>query len=154
MFSDKNDYLTGRKPAPIGDCQETVSQRFSLDAATGDLVLNAIAPIGILPAGHVPVGMLVDADDLDSNGTPLLSLTFGILNDAGTDLLTDATAGGAVWGASTIGRTGGQEQVYSKALARCPQDATKDRKIGVKVTAAAATAAAGQIGLTLLYRPA
>lgn len=154
MFADKNDYLTGRKPAPIGDSQEIVAARFALSAGTADLALNTVAPIGILPAGHVPIGLMVDADDLDTNGTPTLSVSVGILNDAGTDLLTDATVGGAVFGVSTIGRAGGQEAIYSKALARCPQDATKDRIVGIKVTAAAATAAAGEIGVTLKYRPA
>ena len=50
-FSKSNDQLTGRKPALFPAGCEVVAERFELDLATGDLALNTIGAVGILPAG-------------------------------------------------------------------------------------------------------
>lgn len=153
-FTNSNDYLDGRKPAPTPAGGEVVACRFSLSLVAGDLDLNDIGAVGILPAGCVPVALIYDSDDLDSNGTPTIAASVGILNSGGTDLSTAAADGGAVWGSGiTTSQAGGQAQVVSKALSRVTAS-TSDRKIGVKFTTAAATAAAGELGLTLLYRAA
>lgn len=153
-FANSNDYLDGRKAVPTGQGSEVLSARFPISLTTGDLALNDIGAVGILPAGHVPVALLVDSDDLDSNATPAVVLAVGVLDAAGTDLSTAAADGGAAWGTGlTVGQAGGQVSVESKALSRV-QATGADRKIAVKVTTAAATAQAGELGLTLLYRPA
>ena len=77
-----NDYLTGRKQPVSADTFGTCAVRYGLPLATGDLTLNNIGNIGILPAGCVPVGLLVDADDLDGNGTPTLQFAIGVSNAA------------------------------------------------------------------------
>jgi hypothetical protein len=153
-FTNSNDHLTGVKPVPTPAGGEVVATRFSLTLATGDLALNDIGAVGILPAGCVPVGLLVDSDDLDAHGTPTLAMSVGVLNAAEDALSTAAADGGAVWGSGlTVAQAGGQVQVLSKALSRVSASQS-DRKIGVLVSTAAATAAAGEIGLTLLYRAA
>lgn len=167
-FANSNDYLDGRKPVPTSESgHKVLATRFEIQMATGDLDLNDIGVLGILPAGHIPVGALMDADDLDSNGVPALVHSIGIGNlalkdaagaasaDAANTLISTTTVdGGAAWGTGiTVGQAGGQVQVLSKALSRV-QAVSYDRYIVGKVTTAAATAAAGKLGLTLQYRPA
>lgn len=153
-FTNSNDYLTGRKPIPTGDDAAVIAVRFAVQLGTSDLTLNNVGAVGKLPAGHVPVAVYVDSDDLDSNATPAIQLAVGILNAAGTDLSTAANDGGAAWGTGiTIAQTGGQVNVTSKALSRVAAQSS-DRTIALKITAAPATAAAGEVGVTVLYRPA
>lgn len=153
-FANTNNTLTGRKPVPTASGGEAVAARFAVDLVTADLTLNNVGVVGILPAGHVPVSLLVDADDLDTNGTPTLVASIGILNAAGNGISTATADGGAAWGTGlTVAQAGGQVAVASKALSRV-QASGEDRKIAVMFTTAAATAAAGQIGATLVYRPA
>lgn len=151
-FVNSNDYLVGRKPVPTSDGYGVVAVRFAIALAAADLALNAIGAVAILPARCVPVALYYDSDDLDTNASPAVSASVGVLNDAGTALSTAAADGGAVWGAAiATSQAGGQSAVMSKALSRvAPKDT--DRKIGVTFTTAAATAAAGELGLTLLYR--
>lgn len=166
-LTNSNDYLDGRKPLPTSaSAHEVMAVRFAQTLATADLALNVIGAIAKLPAGHVPCGLKIDADDLDS-GTPALVQSIGVGNlalqdaagavsaDAANTLIsTKAADGGAAWGTGiTVGQAGGQVDVLSKALARV-QAVDYDRYIVVKTTTAAATAVAGEFGVTLLYRPA
>lgn len=162
-----NDFLTGRKAARTGSEVDLISERYSLTLGTADLALNVIGAIGILPAGHVPVAVMFDSDDLDSGATPLIAWSIGIGNlalrnaagaasaDAADTLIsTTAADGGGAWGTGiTTSQTGGQSQVLSKALSRV-QSVQYDRDIVLQATAAAATAVSGIVGVTILYRPA
>jgi len=153
-----NDFLTGRKPVPNAAGIELISQRFSISLATADLANGVIGAIGILPGGHVPVAFELDASQLDSNATPTLAYSVGILNAAGTALSTASADGGAAWATGqTTGRTAGGSAsgiVPSRALKTAVQSALADRQIGILLTAAAATAVAGDLNLTLYYRAA
>lgn len=158
-----NDFLLGRSPVPFPAGLETISQRFKLPLATADLALNTVGNIGILPAGCIPVELIIDSDDLDSNGTPTIAWSIGVSNGAvtnnqqsaaGTDISTATADGGAAWGTGiTVSQAGGQVQVLSKALSRVTP-VNYDRYIVLKATAAAATAVAGEIGVMLQYRAA
>lgn len=149
-FSNTNDYLTGAKPVPTPTGGDVVATRFSLALKTTDLALNTVGAVGVLPANCLPVAVLLDSDDLDSGTAAAMSV--GILDSAGTDISTAAADGGAAWGASiTVAQAGGQAQVLSKAISRV-QPSNHDRKVGIKVTTAAGTAVAGEVGITLLYR--
>lgn len=151
-FTNSNDFLTGRKPTVTCDCAEVVAVRYALTVATGDLTLNNVGVIGLLPGGAVPVAVLVDSDDLDTHGTPTIAWSIGLANTGETDISTAAADGGAAWGtALTVSQAGGQVQVLSKAISRVTAT-SGDRKIMLKATAAAATAASGELGVTLLYR--
>lgn len=162
-FATKNAYLNGSKSAPEPNGTDVTACRFAQAVGASEMALNAIDNIGILPAGCVPVGVIVDSDDLDTNGTPTIAFAFGVSNAAvangvqgatPTDISTATVDGGAAWATGvTTAQAGGQAQFYSKALSRV-QAVNYDRYIVAKATAAAATGAAGELGLTLLYRNA
>lgn len=167
-FTGSNDYLDRRKPMPTGDAAGGVhSVRFTLAMAVADLDANDIGPIGILPAGHVPVSMVVDGTDMDTS-TAALVVQFGIgnlnLKDAAgavsadlknTLMSTVAADGGAAWGSSV--NTGTDAAFIQQILSRPMTQVTPvdyDRYIIAKITTAPTAAAAGTLGLTLNYRPA
>jgi 1,6-anhydro-N-acetylmuramate kinase len=151
-FTNSNDFITGRQSAPYPAGPEVVAQRFTLALTTGDLALNTIGQIGVLPAGCVPVGLLVDGTDMDSS-TAAMILQLGILDAAGTAFSTAAADGGAAWGSTTAVNTAFQQQVLSQPMMTVTAS-NSERKIGVKVTTAPTTAVAGTLGVTLLYKAA
>lgn len=157
----KTDQRNGVKPMPVAQGAELISVRAEFTttaAAAGDLW--SMLPI---PEDHILVDVILDADDLDSNGVPTLTLSVGFLNATEADL--DVTAnvngdGAAFIVASTIGQAGGVARPTTKslwrALARAAGDAVngtaKCRYLGVKAVAGAATHQAGELGLTAIYR--
>jgi len=153
-FVNKNDFLTGRKPIPTPAGGEVLSVRFALDLPTGDLALNDIGAVGILPAGCVPVDVHVDATDMDS-GAAAMVLQVGICNAGETDLSTAAADGGAHWGVTTAANTAFHQRLTFNGTALVSvAKAETDRKVGVKVATAPTTAVAGTVGVTLFYRAA
>jgi hypothetical protein len=147
-FTNSNDYLTGRKPTVFPAGSEVVAVRFPIDLVAADLDANDTGSVAILPAGCVPVGLVYDSDDLDTNATATISASVGPVNAADTDL-------SEVWASGITASRDGSVSVVtlSRAAMRLSPPAA-DVRIGVKFTAAAATKAAGQVGLTLLYRAA
>jgi hypothetical protein len=145
-FTNSNDYLSGRKPAPFPAGGEVVAARFPIDLVAADLDANDTGAVAILPAGCVPVGLVYDSDDLDTNASPTITASVGPVNAGATDL-------SEVWVSGiTASRDGTAATLaLSKAAMRMAAPAA-DVTLGVKFTAAAATKAAGQVGLTLLYR--
>ncbi len=151
-FTNSNDYITGRKPPVTPAGTEVVAVRYELDLTTGDLALNTIGQIGLLPAGCVPVDLLIDGDDLDT-GAAALVMQFGIWDGAGANLSVLAADGGKHWGTSTAVNTDFLQRITpnGNAMSRV-LPAQADRRLGVKVTTAPTTPAAGKLGVTLLYR--
>lgn len=145
-FTNRNDYLDGRKPVVFPAGGEVVAVRFPIDLVAADLDANDTGAVALLPAGCVPVGLVFDSDDLDTNASPTISASVGPVNAGETDL-------SEVWASGiTASRDGSAVTVaLSKAAMRMTAPVA-DLKIGVKFTAASATKAAGQVGLTLLYR--
>lgn len=151
-FTGSNDYTTGRANPVTPAGVELASMRFTLAMATADLALNSIGQIGILPAGCIPVQLLVDGTDMDS-GAAAMVLNVGILDAAGTALSTAAADGGAAWGSTTAVNTAFQQQILSQPMATVTRSDV-DRKIGIKVATAPTVAVAGTLGVTLIYRSA
>lgn len=153
-FTNSNDYITGRKPVPFPAGGELLSCRFDLALPTGDLALNTIGQIGILPAGCVPVDVYVDGTDMDSS-TAALVFDVGVLDAAGTALSTDAADGGGKWGSTTAANTAFYQRL-TPSLNAIPTvaKASTDRKIGLKVATAPTTAVAGTVAVTVFYRAA
>jgi hypothetical protein len=154
-FTNTNDYITGRKPVPTPAELDVVAVRFTLDLALADLALNTIGQVGILPAGYVPVDVFVDGTDMDT-GAGAGVYQVGIWDGAGASLSTATADGTGAWGdTGTASAT-----AFSKAIVRTLNNinlvtpTNVDRKIGVKVTTAPSTAAAGTLGVTVLYRAA
>lgn len=133
---------TGPKFSPPAKTVGVVSQ--TITVGTSDLVLNTLMDIGYVPRGSRVLDVVLSATDMDTNGTPLLVLAVG---DSGDDdrFIT----------ASTIGQTGGTVRAGNAAGSALTLAAhtqyTADTLLQVKVTAAAATAAAGTIAATVFY---
>lgn len=123
----------------------------NVDRAGGNAVIRTILPILaallvndqlemlILPAGHVPVDFILDSDDLDSNGTPLIAFDAGIMTGIPGDTVNARTIGTEFLSADITPRAGGVARTARVQATRIlPSEA--DRSIAIKVQAAPATA--------------
>lgn len=145
-FTNSNDYLDGRNPPVLPAGGEVVAVRFPIALVAADLDANDCGAVAILPAGCVPVGLTYDSDDLDTNASPTIAASVGPVNAGATDLSSTWASG------ITASQSGVAANVaLSKDAMRLAASST-DTRIGIKFTAAAATKAAGEVGLTLLYR--
>lgn len=144
---------TNVAPTPAG-AGEMVSYRAEIDLTAAQVVDDQIIEMGPLPANCDLVDVILDGDELDTNGAPTLTANVGVMsgdfgvNDGartvGAELMavlaaTMGTANGFVQRPTTVG---------AFRIAR----SNVDRGIGIHFTAAAATAAAGKLGLTVIYR--
>lgn len=145
-FTNSNDYLDGRKPAVYPAGGEVVAVRYPISLVAADLDANDTGSVAILPAGCVPVGLVYDSDDLDTNASPTIAASVGPVNAAATDLSSTWASG------ITASQSGTAANVALSTAAMRLAPAATDTIIGIKFTAAAATKAAGEVGLTLLYR--
>lgn len=109
------------------------------------LALNDIVDIGIIPANHTVSDVIIDTDDLDTNGTPLMSVDVGVLSGTPGDTVSVRTMGNEFFAADTTVRTGGLARMTKSAGLRVAP-VGYDRSIGIKITAAAATQASTTTG--------
>jgi hypothetical protein len=112
-----------------------------------------------LPADCVPVGYVLNVSDLDSGGSPAVTLDLGILNEAGTAISTADEDGGDEWvDGSTLGQGGGiLLHTASKAaydVVGAVEAVDVDRVVAVVIPVGAATGADGTIELELFYKAA
>jgi hypothetical protein len=137
-----------------GDCAgDVVVNRFFIDLAATDIVAGNLIDLGILPAGHTVTNAVLLPDDLDSNGTPTLTLDVGIMSGTPGDAVSVRTVGNEMFSASTSEQTGAVEKMSLKTgYTIAPTSA--DRSIGVKVVTGPATAAAGRLRLLVEMAPA
>jgi len=150
-----NGHMTGRLSAETPMNVNLVAERFSVNLQAADLASGVVGAVGILPAGCIPMALEIDATDMDTNGTPTFAFSVGVVNDAESAISTAAADGGAAWFTGRQeGRAAGVSGLLTSLALRSVQAAQVDRKVGVAVTANAATAAAGTLGLTLYYRQA
>jgi len=147
-FTNSNDYLTGRKATVFPSGSEVVAVRFPIALVAADLDANDVGAVAILPAGCVPVGLVYDSDDLDTNASPTIAASVGPVNTGQTDLASTWASG------ITASQSGAAANVALSTAAMRLAPAATDTLIGIKFTAASATKAAGEVGLTLLYRAA
>lgn len=142
-----SDVALGMHPMPVPMGSELVAVRVFVDL-TAAPALNDTVYLGDLPEDCVPVDCILDSTDIDTNGAPAVTISAGFLTAAKTDL--DGTA----WiVSSTIGQTGGMARPTTNTMVKtAPSSARKP--FGLKFTAAAATFANGQVGLTIFYRAA
>jgi hypothetical protein len=106
---------------------------------TTALAAGDIIDLGPIEAGVTPVDVKLITDDLDTNGTPTITLTVGILNAGKTDLSGGTNENFIV--ASTAGQAGGVA-VATLPAAYLLGASTSARRLGIKVVAGPATAAA------------
>lgn len=146
-------------PIPIAypDCAgDVVVNRYEIDLGSAPLkgvtlAQDDILDIGIIPGTSQVVDVIIDSDDLDSNGTPTLAFDVGVLT--GTPGTTGSrTCGNEFFAASTVAQAGGVVRTTKKEAFRVAR-ADKDTSVGVKITAAAATqATSGKIGVSVFVK--
>lgn len=142
----------GTRPMPVSSGSDVLAVREKIALTVSPGAGDILAMLD-LPADHMPVDVILDTDDLDG-ATPTLTLDVGVLNAAKTDIDVTAPSGGGKWiTASTIGQTGGLVRPTTKEITRVTPTVA-NRKVGVRVAAAATNFQAGDVGLTLLYRAA
>jgi hypothetical protein len=127
-------------PAPV-DGVQVIAIIGDFVVPTG-LVVNDVIEMGGLPADCVPVNLIVSTEDMDSNGTPLITLDAGIISGNFGALDNARTCGNEFFAASTVGQAGGI-QAMNKAAGAMLAPSTSDRGWGLKVAAAAATLTVG-----------
>lgn len=150
-----SDYVRG--PARVASPDTAgvvVAVRFKYTVTTALNVDGQIIELGVLPANCSIRHAILDSDDLDT-GTAAITLDVGIMNgEVGEDLTNIGTArtmGAELFSASTVARAAvGAVAMASKDALRLASSA-KDRSIGLKILAASAVAAEGEVGLTLFF---
>lgn len=144
----QSDAAKGKLNVPYpGYAGQAVKVRYSMPVPTtvddGDIL--ELAPI---PPNCRVVDIVLDTDDLDSHGTPAMSIDVGIMSGEWGNPAQDRTCGDEFIAASTTPRTGGVVRPSTAGAYRTGKS-DKARSIGVKIVAKAATAAAGSVGLTV-----
>lgn len=133
---------------------QVVAHRFTfpvtalIAAAAGDII--EMAPI---PRGCTVVDMILDSDDLDTDGTPAITMDVGIMSGVFGDTAQDRTIGAEFFSGSTVGQAGGLVRPTLKTAQRVAASDT-ERSIGIKIGTAADAGAAGTVGLTIFYAAA
>ncbi len=129
-------------PQPDSGCVDTVPVDIDFPAVT--FAVNDMIRLIEIPAGVTVQDYAFVFPDIDT-GTPAFAFSFGVMNAAGTDLATVYASGLTAGQSNTIVRAPNSD---------CAQDATNNvlvRRLGIKVTAAAATyAGANKTGTVLL----
>lgn len=148
----QTDHAKGTALAPTPDMAgDMVSYRATIALTAAQLTLGQIIEMGPLPAGCDLVDAILDSDDLDSNGAPTITLDCGIMSGAAGVVDAGRTVGTELLAASTVAQAGGLVRPTAKGAARVARSDT-DRGIGIKIAAAPATAQAGTVGMTVIYR--
>ena len=130
-----------------GDCAgDLVINQFFIDLTAAQVVNGNFFDVGVLPAYHTVTDMVLIPDDLDSNGTPTITLDVGIVSGTPGDATSNRTIGAEFFSADIGARTGTLARMsLASGFKVIPTEA--DRSIGVKISAASATAAAGRVRL-------
>jgi len=115
---------------------------------TTALTADDILKVGYLPAGCVPIDVIVIADEIDSHGTDTLAMEVGLLNDDEDDIITAASFVAAAQAdtAPTVTRAA------AIGMVGIAPDEDDDRILAVKITTEAATAVAGDVRVIMTYR--
>lgn len=147
-------FANNNLPTIYGDCAgDKIVNEFFIDLTAAQIAAGNIFDLGILPAFHTVVDMVLITDDLDSNGTPTITLDVGMLTGTpGDNVSSSRTCGAEFFSADTTARTGGVSRM-SLATGFRVQPTGSDRSIGLKVNGAAATAAAGRVRALVSMAP-
>lgn len=149
-----SEFSKGTQPVVAGDCAgDVVVNDYYIDVTAAQLTLNAMFDIGVLPAGHGLVDCILISDDLDTDGSPTVTLNVGVMDGTPGDTTSDRTMDAVIFAASTVGQAGtAARPTLATAFKILPTNT--HRSLGVKVAAAPTTAAAGRIRLRCLMAPA
>lgn len=144
----KTARITNNQPAPSADQNGVIAVRAEYSLLTA-LALNDTIDFAKIPAGHIPVDVILDSDDVDTGGAPAAVFQVGLRAADGTTDDPDAFIKD-----STVGQAGGVARANVVTAFRIGSH-TADRNVYLTVSTAPATGAtSGKIGVTVLYRPA
>lgn len=129
-----------------------ISNDYFVDLTAAQLAVNNIVDIGLLPAGHTVTDMILLPGDLDTSATPTVALDVGMMSGTPGDIVSVRTCGSEFFAADIGARTGAASRM-SQATGFLVKASAADRSIGVKIQAAATTAAAGRIRLRVIMHP-
>lgn len=152
MANLKSLQTTNALPIPTAANATDIVPVVATFVVPAGLALNDVIEMGPLPAGYVPIDLIVAFPDLDSNGTPTIKFDAGILSGAWLD--TGArTCGNEFFAADVTAQAGGLARMNKAAGAQIAPT-TAARSWGLKVQTGAATlTAGGTVTATILYRP-
>lgn len=118
------------------------------------LALNEVIEMGGMGEGMIFTGVKVVVEDLDSGGSPAVTLDAGIVSGVYGDATTVRTCGNEFFAASTIGQAGGV-QTENKAAGLLIAPSLDIVPYGLKVAAAPATNVVGaRIRMIARFKPA
>lgn len=141
-------YAKGTEPLSYpSTAGEAVAIRFShqlTNAPAGGDILE----LACIPSNCRVADIILDMDDLDSNGAPTIIADVGIMSGDFGKEDNARTCGAEFFSASNLAQAGGVARPTLKTAYRTTAS-NVDRGIGVKFTTAAATFAPGIIGLTV-----
>lgn len=144
----KSTQATRRDPVPTADRAIEIIPIFADYVVAGTEVQNDVIEMAPLPAGYVPVDVIVDTEDCGTT----LTIDCGIMSGAYLDPAV-RTCGAEFMNDKAFGTTG----IYRMDVAGGGRVApsTTIRSVGFKIDAAVSALTAGaKIRLTLLARPA
>lgn len=148
LLSYRSQFTDGRVNVPICEGSEVRAVRAVLSILANPTA-NDVAHVIDLPSDHVPILAGLDSTDMDTNVSPAMTVSLGVMNAAKNDL-------SSLWlSASTISQAGTASVTTSTApIFQDTHPETSPMSVGVKFPNAAATFAAGTIGVTIMYRRA
>lgn len=152
MTVRQNDASMGSLALPYPSMAgQVVAHRFTYTVPTS-IVEGDIIDMAPIPIGCRVVDMILDSQDLDT-GTPAILLDVGVMSGAFGE--TGArTCGAEFFSGSTVAQAGGVARPTLRSAFTVAASASVERSIGVKIATDAATAQAGEIGLTVFYAAA
>jgi hypothetical protein len=161
MALRKSNQAICRMSAPSAlDAVGAVSVLATFVTVASEFAANDVIEMIPWPAGTIPVMLKAKVEDLDSDGTPAVTLDFGVLtgqwleNTVGNDGSTARECGTDFAAASTVGQAGGAVDVAANLLLGLVPEKQKDRSIGFKVAAAPDVLVAGaKITVAALFVP-
>jgi hypothetical protein len=147
MPTARSPWVLGSKPMPIPNGSEVVNVLLECPVTAALTAANDIYLMGELPEDCALVDAVFATTDLDTDGTPAIALSFGVVNAAENDLTTTLQA------ALTIGHAGTATRLTPTVATLTTKSTSSTRvKLGYKVTTAADVGAAGTAYLSLSYR--
>jgi len=149
----ESPWVTGRyqMPTPMGS--EVVNVNCALAMTTDEvdsLVAGDIIHMANLPEDCTLVDLVAADTVLDTNVTETMDLDLGIINGDGDDFVT--TTGELQNSILVAGTTHAARVTPTVEILTTTSGAASPTKLGYKVAAAAATAAAGTLYLSVSYR--
>lgn len=144
----QSDYAKGILAVPYPSLAgQAVTHRYAMSIPSG-AALNDIFELACIPANCRVADLVLDADDLDTGGSPAIALDVGVMSGNWGENDSGRTCGDEFLDGVTTGQAGG---VVRPTLAKAFRTggAGVDRSIGVKIATAAATGQAGVVGLTV-----